>query len=174
MARRVLVPLDRSKSAESALKVLPEVCEKGDEVILLSIAEPEREMQIGLRPGRVIRGTNPGSGGGGGIAAFARPDMPIYGETGDQAIQRQLDELQDYLSPKARELTAQGFNVDMAFEISNHPAEAIVEVARKCTPSFIVMARTAHPGVAERLFGTVAQQVIREDVAPVMILPGQP
>jgi nucleotide-binding universal stress UspA family protein len=35
-----------------------------------------------------------------------------------------------------------------------------------------VMTRTTHPGIAERVFGTVAQQVIREGVAPVMILPG--
>jgi nucleotide-binding universal stress UspA family protein len=172
MARRVLVPLDRSKSSEAALEALAQFCEKDDEVILLSIAEPEREVQVGLRPGRVIRGSSAGSAGG-GVAAFARPDMPIYGETGDQAIQRQLNELQDYLSPRAHELTAQGFNVDVAFEISSHPAEAILEVARKSRPTFIVMSRTSHPGLSERLFGTVAQQVIREDVAPVMILPGQ-
>lgn len=172
MARRVLVPLDRSKGAEEALKVLPEVCEKGDEIILLSIAEPDRETQVGMRPGRIIRGGGMGSPGG-SVGGFTRPDMPVYAETSDQAIQRALDELQTYLSPKATALEEQGFSVDMAFEISSNPAEAIVEVARRSKPTFIVMARTTHPGIAQRMFGTVAQQVIREDVAPVMILPGQ-
>jgi len=172
MARRVLVPLDRSKRAEDALKTLPTVCEKGDEVILLSIAEPERELQTGMRPGRVIMGSGMGTNSG-GAAGFTRPDLPIYGETADQALQHQLDELEGYLSPKAKALEAAGFNVSVAFEISSNPAEAIVEVARKVKPTFIVMARTTHPGISARVFGTVAQQVIREDVAPVMILPGQ-
>jgi nucleotide-binding universal stress UspA family protein len=172
MARCVLVPLDRSKGGEGALKVLPEVCEKGDEIILLSIAEPERELQTGVRPGRIIRGGGMGSAGG-TVSGFTRPDMPIYGETADQALQHQLDELETYMTPKARELGEQGFVVHMAFEISSHPAEVIAEVARKAKPTFIVMARTTHRGLGDRMFGTVAQQVIREDVAPVMILPGQ-
>lgn len=172
MARRVLIPLDRSEHGENALKVLPAVCEKGDEVILLSIAEPERETPTGVRPGRVIMASGMGSPGG-GAAGFARPDMPVYAETSDQAFQRQLDDLQTYLAPKAKALEADGFHVSMAFEISRDPAEAIIEVARKSQPSFIVMARTTHPGIAQRVFGTVAQQVIREDVAPVMIVPGQ-
>jgi nucleotide-binding universal stress UspA family protein len=171
MARCVLIPLDRSERAEDALTVLSQVCEKGDDVVLLSIAQPERETQVGLRPGRVIMSTGLGSSGG-GAAGFARPDMPVYGETSDQATQRQLDELETYLSPRAKGLQEQGFSVHMAFEISDNPAGAIVEVARRVKPTFIMMARTTHPGIAQRVFGTVAQQVIREDVAPVMILPG--
>jgi nucleotide-binding universal stress UspA family protein len=151
--------------------LLPTVCEKGDQITLLSIAEPERELQTGLRPGRVIMGSGFGTGTG-GAAGFARPDLPIYGETADQALEHQLDLLETYLSPKAKALEAEGFIASMAFEISRDPAEAIVEVARRLKPTFILMARTTHPGIAERLFGTVAQQVIRADVAPVMILPG--
>jgi nucleotide-binding universal stress UspA family protein len=172
MSRRVLIPLDSSEHAEDALRVLSSVCEKGDEVILLSIAEPARETPAGMRPGRVIMGTAMGSTAG-GVGGFVRPDMPIYAETSDQATQRQLDELEGYLTPKARALESDGFQVSMAFEISKDPAEAIVDVARKLKPTFIVMARTTHPGIAQRVFGTVAQQVIREDVAPVMIVPGQ-
>jgi nucleotide-binding universal stress UspA family protein len=171
MSRRVLVPLDRSERADQTLKVLPAVCDKGDEIILLSIAEPEGETQTGMRPGRVVMGGGVTSSGG--AAGFARPDMPVYAETADQASQRQLDELETYLSPKARELQDAGFDVHMAFEISDDPAEAILEVARRTQPTFIVMARTTHPGIAQRVFGTVAQQVIRQDIAPVMILPGQ-
>jgi nucleotide-binding universal stress UspA family protein len=169
MPRRVLIPLDRTDRAEAALKLLPSVCEKGDEVVLLSIAEPQRELQTGVRPGRVVMGSVATSTGG--AAGFARPDLPIYGETADQALQHQLDELETYLMPKARELENEGFNVHTAFEINRDPAAAIVEVARRVKPSFIVMVRTTHPGIAQRVFGTVAQQVIREDVAPVMILP---
>ena len=171
MARRVLVPLDRTERSELALKALPEICEPGDDVVLLSIAEQEHQLERGVRPGRTVRGGVAGPAGG-GTEAVAGPDLPEYAETRDQTYQRQLDEMEDYLRPKARALEAQGFRVSMAFEISNQPAQAIVDVARLWKPTFIMMARTTHPGVGGRLFGTVAQQVIREDVAPVMILPG--
>jgi len=170
VARRVLVPLDRTDKAELALKAIPELCDKGDEVVLLSIAEEERPLQRGMRPGRIVRGAVAGASGG-GVAGAARPDLPVYVETQDQAMQRQLGEMEDYMRPKARALEAQGFGVSMAFEISDDPARAIVDVARQLKPNFIVMVRTSHPGVGERVFGTVAQQVIREDVAPVVIVP---
>ena len=170
MARRVLVPLDRTDKAELALHALPTLCDKGDEVILLTIAEEDRPLQLGVRPGRIVRG--PVLGPAGGVAGASRPDLPVYAETHDQAMRRQLDEMEDYMRPKARELESQGFNVSMAFEISNDPARAIVDVARHAKPTFIIMVRTTHPGAGQRVFGTVAQHVIREDVAPVLILPG--
>jgi nucleotide-binding universal stress UspA family protein len=169
VARRVLVPLDRTDKAEMALKALPDLCDKGDEVILLSIAEQAQPLQRGTRPGRIVRAQVIGPAGG--VAGAARPDFPVYAETADQAMQRQLDEMEDYMRPKSRELESQGFQVSMAFEISDDPARAIVDVARHVKPSFIMMVRTTHPGVGQRVFGTVAQHVIREEVAPVMILP---
>ena len=170
MARRVLLPLDRTNKSEEALKALPGLCDKGDEIILLSIAEEERTPQRGMRPGRVVRGGSVG-GPAGGVAGVARPDLPVYAETHDQTTQRQLDEMESYMTPKARALESQGFIVAMAFEISEDPARAIVEVAKQTKPNYIVMMRTTHPGIGQRVFGTVAQQVIRADVAPVVILP---
>ena len=162
MPRRVLIPLDRTERAEDALKALPDICEKGDEVILLSIAAPEHETMTGMRPGRTITRA----------AGIPRPDMPVYAETSDQVSQRQLDELESYLTPKARELEAAGYNVAMAFELSDHPGEAIAEVARRVKPTFVMLVRATHYGIQERMFGTAAQHVITEGIAPVMILPG--
>ncbi len=82
-------------------------------------------------------------------------DMPVYAETSDQAMRRQLDELEGFLKPVAR--TLEGFQVQMAFEISSQPADAIVDVARRVKPTFILMTRTTNPGIAQRVFGTVAQ-----------------
>jgi nucleotide-binding universal stress UspA family protein len=163
MQRRVLIPLDRSERAEDALKALPSICEKGDEVILLSIAAPEHQTMTGMRPGRTITRA----------AGIPRPDFPVYAETSDQAAQRQLDELETYLTPKARQLEEQGYQVHMAFELSDHPGEAIAEVAQRVKPTFVLMLRATHYGVQERLFGTAAQHVISQGIAPVMILPGE-
>jgi nucleotide-binding universal stress UspA family protein len=169
MSRRVLIPLDRTDRAEAALGFLPAICEPGDELILLSIAEPGQPLQRGMRPGRIVRADVGGPIGG--VSAASRPDFPVYAETRDQTIQRQIDEMMDYLRPLASKLEGQGYKVTTACEISPEPSEAIAEVARQVKPSFIMMQRTTHPGFGERLFGTVAQHVIREDIAPMLILP---
>jgi nucleotide-binding universal stress UspA family protein len=63
--------------------------------------------------------------------------------------------------------------VNIFVEISQDPAGTIADLARRVDPTFIVMVRTTHPGVGERVFGTVAQHLIREDIAPVVILPAK-
>lgn len=169
MARRVLIPLDGSDQATTAIAALPDLASPGDELVLLSIAEPQKALQRGTRPGRIVWGEVAGPAGG--VAGTARPDMPTYVETSDQTLQRQIDEKMNVLRPLASSLESQGFKVMTVAEVNEEPAEAIVDVARRTQPTFILMKRTTHPGIGQRLFGTVAQQVIRANVAPVMILP---
>jgi nucleotide-binding universal stress UspA family protein len=38
-------------------------------------------------------------------------------------------------------------------------------------PGFIAMLRRTHPGLAERIFGSVASNIVRADVAPVLFVP---
>jgi nucleotide-binding universal stress UspA family protein len=169
MARRVLIPLDGSNHAATAIAALPDVASPGDEIVLLSVAEPQKALQRGMRPGRIVWGEVAGPAGG--VGGTARPDMPTYVETDDQTLQRQIDEKISLLRPLATSLESHGYKVTTAAEVNEDPAAAIVDVARKTQPSFILMKRTTHPGIGQRLFGTVAQQVIRANVAPVMILP---
>ena len=169
MTRRILIPLDGTDKAATAISALPDLASPGDEVVLLSVSEPQKALQRGIRPGRVVWGDVGGPTGG--VGAAARPDMPVYGETTDQTFQRQLNETMNALRPVAADLEKQGFKVMMATEINEDPAEAIADVARRTKPVFILMKRTTHPGIGQRLFGTVAQQVIRANVAPVLILP---
>jgi nucleotide-binding universal stress UspA family protein len=169
MPRRVLIPLDGSDKAAAAIAALPTLASPDDEIVLLSVAEPEKALQRGIRPGRIVWGEVGGPSCG--IGATARPDMPVYGETTDQTFQRQLNETMNQLRLIASKLEGQGFKVMTAAEINEDPADAIADVARRTKPVFILMKRTTHPGIGQRLFGTVAQQVIRANVAPVLILP---
>jgi nucleotide-binding universal stress UspA family protein len=169
MARRVLIPLDGTDRAASTLQALSSVTLPDDEIVLLSIAMPQKALQRGTRPGRVVWGEVGGPAGG--VGATARPDMPAYGESTDQTLQRQIDETMNLLQPLATALEKQGYKVMTAVEINADPAGAIVDVARRTKPAFIMMRRTTHPGIGGRLFGTTAQHVIRADVAPVLILP---
>ncbi len=171
MAKRAVVPLDRSERAELALHAIPKLLDPEDEIVLLSIAEPKSQIQSGTRPGRrAMQGVGPQGEAIGG----REPDIITYADTEDQVIQGQLDEMEDYLQNKAGELHKLGFlNTQLVVEVSGNPAETIADLARRVDPTFIVMVRTTHADIGTRLFGTVAQHLIREDIAPVVILPAK-
>ncbi|HEX5370767.1 MAG TPA: universal stress protein [Dehalococcoidia bacterium] len=171
MAKRAVIPLDRSQRAELALQAIPKLLDPEDELVLLSIAEPKSQVQRGTRPGRNALLT---SGPQGEAIGGRSPDFITYAETEDQVIQGQLDELDDYLHSKAAELRKLGFvNTRLLCEISDDAAGTIADLARRVEPTFIVMVRTTHPDIGTRVFGTVAQRLIREDIAPVVILPAK-
>jgi nucleotide-binding universal stress UspA family protein len=166
--RKVLVPLDGTDRAEGALQFLG-LIDRDDEVVLFAAGEPEKSPQRGTRPGRVVNGSV--TSGGGVETDISRPDVPIYGRTKDQEVDEKLAQLKDYLEGRATGLRKDGYRVEVVVELSATPAQAIIECARRVQPTFIAMVRTTHPSLADRVFGTVAQQVIRSDVARVMILP---
>ena len=170
MNKKVLIPLDGTDQAERALQIL-DLLDKADEIVLFAAGEPEESVQRGTRPGRAVLGDVMGPAGG-AVTDVPRPDVPLYVETKDQELQEKLAQLEDYLEEKAAGLRKDGYSVDIVAEISSAPAQAIIDCARKVQPTFIAMVRTTHPSLADRVFGTVAQHVIRSDVAPVMILPG--
>ncbi len=172
MSKRVLIPLDVTDRAERALDAVNLLCERGDEIILFSVGEPETSPQKGSRPGRSVTAGITGASGG-GVADVARPDVPLYAETKDQAIQKKVAELKDYLESRATRLRDSGYLVTTVAVVSDSPAHAIAEQAKATKPTFIAMVRTTHRSLSDRVFGTVAQQVIRSEVAPVMILPAQ-
>jgi nucleotide-binding universal stress UspA family protein len=167
--KRVLIPLDGTKNAEAALAPLAEFCSPEDELTLLTVEKPEAPQRAGYRPSPVVTAAFTGPAGG-AIGASA-PDVPVYAETGDQALQRQLDESKDYLEGLAAGLRARGYRVDTEVLIDEHPDRAIVDYAREMKPAFIAMLRRTKPTVAELIFGSVAASVMRADVAPVLFVP---
>jgi nucleotide-binding universal stress UspA family protein len=100
------------------------------------------------------------------------PDVPVYDETEDQALQRQISESQDYLEGLAASLRRAGLDVKTEVRTNDHPAQTIVEYAKQMKPTFIAMLRRTHISVGEVLFGSVATQVIQAEVAPVLFIPG--
>jgi nucleotide-binding universal stress UspA family protein len=167
--KRVLVPLDGTKSAEAALAPLTEFCGPDDEIILLTVEKPQAPQRAGYRPSPIVTAAIAGAAAG-AISASA-PDVPIYIETGEQALQRQLDESKDYLESLAAGLRKRGYKVDTEVLIDEHADRAIVNYAREMKPAFITMLRRTKPTVAALIFGSVASSVMRADVAPVLFIP---
>jgi nucleotide-binding universal stress UspA family protein len=148
-----------------------EFCNPDDEVVLLAVERPEARHRTGFRAGETI--TSPMTGSAGGIAGVVTPDVPVFAETGEQALQRQLDETKDYLEGIAAELRTKGHNVRTRVLIHDRPGEAIIEYARTMRPTFIAMLRRTHHSLSEMLFGSVAAHVVRSDVAPVLVVPAR-
>jgi nucleotide-binding universal stress UspA family protein len=146
-----------------------QICGPDDEVVLLKVEKPESSQRGGYRPSAAVMDAVTGPAGG--FATVSPPDVPFYIETGDQTIQRQLDEAKDYLDGLASDLRASGRTVETEVLISDKPDEAIIDYAREMHPTFIAMLRRTHPGIAEVIFGSVATSVMKADVAPVLFVP---
>jgi len=169
--KRVLVPLDGTQTAEAALGALADFCSPEDEVVLLKVEKPERTRASGFRPGKVLSATSVGGPAGGGVAGIAGPDLPVFLESRDQTLQRQVDEAIDYLESLAHGLRAKGLAVKTEVLVDPEPDAAIVNYARHMRPAFIAMLRRTHGSLAELIFGSVASSVARADVAPVLLVP---
>jgi nucleotide-binding universal stress UspA family protein len=167
--KRILVPLDGTKNAETAISSLGQFCGPGDEVILLKVEKPQAPQRAGFRPSEPVMELITGAAVG--VASPIPPEVPYYLETGDQTLQRQLDEAKDYLEGLAGALRASGQEVQTEVLISDDPDDAIVDYAREIKPTFIAMLRRTHPGLSEIIFGSVATTVMRADVAPVLFVP---
>jgi len=165
--KRILVPLDGTKDAEAALTSVAELCDPDDEVVLLKVEKPEVAQRAGFRPSPILTEAI----ARGGVTGVNTLDVPVYAETGDQTVQRQLAEAHDYLEALAAALRERGHQVETEVLIDDHPDRAIVDYARHMRPAFIAMLRRTHPGVAELIFGGVASSVLKADVAPVLFVP---
>jgi nucleotide-binding universal stress UspA family protein len=137
MAKHVLVPIDESRRAATILAELSLVCDRRDQIILMSVAKPPA------------------------------------GPRDAAARQSQLEDLKAFLEGKAEELRRRGFNVRTEASISNQPARAIIDYARRAKPNLIAMVRRTHDP-RRHIFGSVSGEVVKSDVAPVVLLPPGP
>jgi nucleotide-binding universal stress UspA family protein len=162
--------MDGSGPAEAALPALETICEPGDEIVLLSVQVPARQARKGSKPGVIV--TSSVTGPAGALASSAGgPDIPTFAETYDQTLQRQEDEMRDYLEHHATGLRKRGYETKTVVLIADKPADAILEYARKEKPTVIAMVRRSHRKLGEIIFGSVASDVAKADVAPVLFIP---
>lgn len=167
--KRILVPLDGTKNAECALAALEQILGPEDEFVLLAVRKPEEPLRKGYGPG-VVAAAGVIVGPGGGMIG-AGPDLPVYAETTDQALQSQVAESKDYLERLAAGLRDDGYTVETEVLIDENPDRAIIEYARKMQPTFIAMCRRTSTGLREFIFGSTASSIARADVSPVLFLP---
>ena len=94
---------------------------------------------------------------------------PEPAETGEQATERVLGELDHYL----RGLTAridQNATIHIEALVADHPADTIIACARELHTDVIVMATHSRASLSRALFGSTTEHVVRSGVAPVLLV----
>ena len=151
----ILVPLDGSPQAESALPLAQELAAMFGNTLLL-VGVPEQPIPI-YSDGMVF--------GPAGVGA----DSALIA----QAAERADKETQRYLERKRAELANAGLRAK--FEVGVGPAaNSIEEIARQRQAGLIVMASRGRGWLGRLVLGSVAQKVLREVETPVLLVRRQP
>jgi nucleotide-binding universal stress UspA family protein len=152
MLKHILIPLDQSALAETALDYAPKLIGPDSQITLLTVLVPP-DLSISA-----LYGTD-------GMAQAAM-DVQSY-----ESVERQIRvQAEDYLRGIARRLASTGARVDIAVQVGRD-AEVIVENARELKVDAIVMATHGRSGISRWLLGSVTQKVLSAAPCPVMVIP---
>ena len=161
---KILIPLDGSKFSQ---QILPYVCDffspTDFELILLRVA-PEAQGLLGMPPQPVA-------------VHWAVPmyrsqrdielaQHPIYAS---QVWDSQVAILKNELRDNILYLRRAGYTVSPAIR-SGHPAQEILNLITEENVDLVVMTSHGRTGLSRLMFGSVAEEVLREASVPVMVL----
>ena len=148
MYKKIMVPLDGSKLAESVLPHVEAIAKgtKAGEVILVSVTE----RVLGYRP----------------VTDYAQP-------TGEklipEAVGKMEKQAQKYLDRVAKGLEAKGIKTETLVLLGN-PAEEIILNAKHYGADLIIMASHGRSGISRWTHGSVADKVFRASSVPVLMV----
>lgn len=148
MFQKILVPLDGSSLAEEVLPYaagLAEVC--GSTVVLLQVISV-------VRPGLAMAELSGPTGGA---------------ELVEEDLQMEEEKARTYLEWTAEPLRGRGLEVETA-TVRGVPATAIVQFARENGVDLIAISTHGRSGLGRLVFGSVADQVLRESGLPVLLI----
>jgi nucleotide-binding universal stress UspA family protein len=146
--KNILVPLDGSKLAETALGDALNLAELSRaRVILLQALEPV-EQPIGL------------------VTSY-----PIYLDQREWEAQKEA--VQGYLDSVRQRLTTTKVEIETIVEVGDDAA-AILDYAHKQPIDLIVMATHGRSGLSRWVYGSVADKVLRGAEVPVLLVRAQP
>ena len=99
--------------------------------------------------------------------------IPAAAPAGAETIERTLADRGDYLADIVSRMP-RGRNYSVEVTVADDAAAAIIRYAMEHSPDIIVMGTHGEAGMVHRLFGDVAEQVVRSGVAPVLLVPSNP
>lgn len=99
------------------------------------------------------------------VALKTRPHEP----TSNADIQV-MDKADKYLADVAAEMTADGIHTEY-HELFDDPAQAILDAIERYEVDLVVMATHGRSGVGRMIYGSVADEVLRHSLVPVLLVP---
>jgi nucleotide-binding universal stress UspA family protein len=178
MYNKVVVPLDGSKLAETALPHLEEIARGCSipEVLLVSVTE---KISGGISPDQAFEKFVPES-----PTAETPPQIGtslgvVYSSavSGGRKIPMTLGKMartaSEYLCCIAEDLEKKGFNVTATVAMGN-PAEEIIRFIEKQKADLVIMASRGKSGFSRWEMGNIAEKVIRVATIPVLLIKPPP
>jgi len=153
MFRTILVPLDGSDLAASALPAAVEMARRFDSRLRLVTV-----IETGLAS--LALGAN--------VAAGALTDPAAITTQMDAHVEA----AKAYLSATAEQLAGQGLSAEI--EVRGGPAgDGVVQAAREANADLIVMSSHGRGGLGRLIFGSVAEHVARNATMPLLVVRGK-
>lgn len=168
MYRKIIVPLDGSHLAESALAQIPHLVGSETEVILLRVYEPPAVGSAVAFP--------PYGSSGGSPLPIATPVQvsPLEGEA-SQVREHMRREAEEYLDGKAEDLMGKVVHRRTLVLEDANAGEAISLTARDEEADLIVMSTHGRSGAVRWILGSVADKVLHSTHIPLLLVrPGPP
>jgi len=163
---KILATFDASPCGEAILPQLEEMAHMpGAEVTLLSVVKPPP-----ATPQRAVDVQTLKAATGSTTAAVVIEGPAVeFAEDRTEAIARAVHERIDYLRTLALRLPATTRTQTVAL-VDPSPGSAIIRYAMQHRPDVIVMGTHGQSGIIHRVFGDVAEEVVRSGVAPVLLV----
>lgn len=149
---KIMVPTDGAREASKAINHAEELAKKFDsEVILLRVVQPSSIPAATM-------------GNPGGVAVYE-----VAFEAADAETQANIKKARNQLNSRRRQLEKEGITARAEVLIGD-PAGIIKRVAEDEDVDLIVMATRGRSGIRRALLGSVADDIVRSNVAPVLLL----
>lgn len=168
--KRLLITLDGSPESEAVLPLAADLAgAAGAEVHLLRVIDLPSGTREHPSPEEPTRAGLPDNSAGALLFSTSLSDeRPDLAENRDQAIARVEDEAKVYLSRQAARLGASEVHQHVRFD--DDPARAILAAAKELQADIIVMSTHGRGAVASVIQGSVAAEIVRSGVAPVLLV----
>jgi nucleotide-binding universal stress UspA family protein len=164
---RTLLILDGTNYFDEALDDAKALCDPGDKLTVLAVAEKPAPAVLGYEPSPTniepYTGVTIGRVGVG-------PDLPVL-ESEDDTDARVAGELRDSLDEHAAKADTSGIDVWTQAIVRDEPGEAVAEYVRSSDIDRIVFPRSALQRLREMLKGHDGMDAIEGRLAPVIVLP---
>lgn len=149
MLNHILIPLDGSQLAESALEEAKRITAPGAQITLVTIIQSLNTPIYGYELTSALASSY------------------------ETALEEAVGHARGYLSDMATVLRRQGYEVRTLAEFGDDPATIIAEKAHSLQVDAIVMSTHGRSGLSRLLLGSVAGKLLSLATCPVFIIPSR-